>query len=449
MRSSLRRAAVGGAAVLTVALAACTAGGGSTSPSAANTIDPSASHAPTTVDVWGAFTGREAQIVQDSLDRLHETVPWLTATYVPGKTDEDIAKAIASGKPPGVVMSQGPDNVAKYCHSGAWRDLGPYIDAYGMDLATTFPASVLTYTSYQGNQCSLPLLTDAFGLYYNKDLLAAAGYSQPPKTMSELAAMAKKLTQRDADGTIQVAGFVSTNAQMYETNQIYNGVNWGAQWYQEDGSSAMATDPRWSQLLQWDKELTDWYGYDNVVRWFAPYRDHEWDAGNAFEQGKVAMMLDGEWRGAFIKADGSSVNYGTAPFPVPDDATDTYGVGQIGGTVVGVPRGSADPDVDWLVLRYLTTDTRTLNTLAERLQNVPTTFESLKTTALRNDPKFAVFMKVFEDANSRYKQLTPTGQADTDLFSEFITSWERGKVPDLQKGLEQVANQIDDLASLG
>ena len=447
MRSRRWMGIVGGAAVLV--LAACTAGGGDTTPSAASTIDPSASHAPTEVAVWGAFTGREAQIVQDSLDRLHADIPWLTAKYVPGKTDEDIAKAIASGEPPGVVMSQGPDNVAKYCDSGAWLDLNPYIDAYGLTLSDTFPESVLTYTGYQGSQCALPLLTDAFGLYYNKQLLADAGYTDPPKTMSELTAMAKKLTQRSADGAIEVAGFIGTNQLMYETNQIYNGVNWDAQWYTAEGKSAMATDPRWAELLQWDKELTDWYGYGNLERFFAPYRNHEWDAGNAFEQGKVAMLLDGEWRGAFIQADNSAVDYGTAPYPVPDDAMDTYGIGQIGGTVAGVPRGAADTDVDWLVLRYLTTDTQTLNTLAERLQNVPTTFDSLKTTTLKDDSKFVTFMSVFENPSSRYKQLTPTGQADVDLFSQFVTKWEQGKVADLHQGLQQVAQQIDQLATLG
>ncbi|MEO8329204.1 MAG: extracellular solute-binding protein [Candidatus Nanopelagicales bacterium] len=444
-----RRRLVGvGVCGLSLALAACTAGGGDT-PEAVQSIDPSASHAPTNIDVWGAFTNREADIVQASLDRLHDEIPWLTATYVPGKNDEDISRAIASGQSPGVVMAQGPDNVAKYCDSGAWRDLSPYIDSSGLDMAATFPESVISYTSYNGIQCSLPLLTDAYGLYYNKQMLTDNGYDAPPKTISELTEMAKALTQRDADGTINVAGFVSTNDLMYETTQLFNGVNWQAQWYDAEGQSAMASDPRWADLLQWDKDLTDWYGYDNLERFFAQYKDHEWDAGNAFEQGKVAMILDGEWRGAFIEDDGSDVDYGTAAFPVPDDQTDSYGMGQIGGTVAGIPRDAENADVAWLVLQYLTTDAQTLNTLAEQLKNVPTTFESLKTTSLRKDEKFQPFMETFENPDSRYKQLTPTGQADVDLFSQFVTQWEKGKVADLQAGLQDVADQINQLATLG
>jgi ABC-type glycerol-3-phosphate transport system substrate-binding protein len=122
MMSKRRRIVSVGVCSVSLALAACTAGGGDT-PAEVQAIDPSASHAPVTIDVWGAFTNREADIVQASLDRLHDDIPWLTANYVPGKNDADISRAVASGQAPGVVMAQGPDNVAKYCDSGAFRDL--------------------------------------------------------------------------------------------------------------------------------------------------------------------------------------------------------------------------------------------------------------------------------------------------------------------------------------
>ena len=435
------------AAVLTVGLTACTAGGSTgTSPT---TLDPTASQPPTTISVWGAFAGREAKIVQTSLDALHVKYPWLTATYVPSKTDADIAKAIASGTPPDVVMIQSPDNVAKFCSTGAWQDLTPYLSASKLDKTKIFPPAALSYTAYQNDQCSLPVLTDAFGLYYNKDLLAQAGYTSPPKTYSELSAMAKKLTQRSSDGTIDVAGFVPTTGKMYEINNLYYGKWSDAAWYDSAGKSVVNTDPNWKSLLEWDKSLTDWYGYDNLTRWYAPFADNEWDAGNAFEQGKVAMMMDGEWRTAFFAADGSNVNYGTAPFPVPDNVKIRYGVGMIGGTVAGIPRGAKNGAASWLVLQDLTMNTKTLNALADDLKNVPSTYAALKATTLGQDPKFKVFMDIFQNPNSGFKQLSPQGQADVDLFAQFIAQWQQGKVSDLQQGLDDVAQQIDDLQNVG
>ena len=60
-----------------------------------------------------------------------------------------------------------------------------------------FPAAPRYYTQYEGKRCALPLLADDYGLYYNKKLFKAAGITRPPRTMSELAADAKKLTVRD------------------------------------------------------------------------------------------------------------------------------------------------------------------------------------------------------------------------------------------------------------
>ncbi|MGW5697593.1 hypothetical protein ACWEWX_44200, partial [Streptomyces asiaticus] len=41
------------------------------------------------------------------------------------------------------------------------------------------------YTSYQGDQCALPLLADAYGMYYNKDAFAEAGTASAARTVSE------------------------------------------------------------------------------------------------------------------------------------------------------------------------------------------------------------------------------------------------------------------------
>ena len=50
------RRLVGILAVFAIAVTACTAGGSSSTPA---TINPSASHQPVTLEIWGAWTGRE------------------------------------------------------------------------------------------------------------------------------------------------------------------------------------------------------------------------------------------------------------------------------------------------------------------------------------------------------------------------------------------------------
>jgi multiple sugar transport system substrate-binding protein len=159
--------------------------------------------------------------------------------------------------------------------------------------------------------------------------------------------------------------------------------------------------------------------------------------------------MDGEWRTAFMKDFHSKVQYATAPFPVPDDRASDYGVGQIGGDMIGIPRGGKNPDAAWLLVKYLTTDTAAESKLAELLGNVPSTYASLKDTALASDPHFDTFLKIFANPLSGYKQITPLGTTDATLEALFLDKYTAGNVPDLQTGLQGLAKQIDQQGELG
>jgi multiple sugar transport system substrate-binding protein len=278
-----------------------------------------------------------------------------------------------------------------------------------------------------------------------------AGYTDPPKTLSELAAMAKKLTVRNPDGSLKVVGF-DPLSNFYEGYNLYVGNAWGAQWYDANGKSAFGTDPAWQDAWNWDKQLTDWYGYDNLTKFLASVGgpNSEWNAQNAFEAGRVAMLYDGEWRESFIQNDKAKINYATAPFPVADDHPELYGSGLIGGTVVGIPSTGTHPAESWLLVKYLTTNTEALTTLAHLLKNVPTTYESLKDPQLNSDPIFKPFLDIFQNPNSHFRELTTLGVGDANLEQQYLEKWEAGSVnTDLQSYLNQLASQIDKQMQLG
>lgn len=434
--------------------AACTAsGGGNATPSTINTAS-GASHSPVTLQLWSFYSGREFKQYEAVLSDFQKLYPWITINHTPGKTDQDILRAANSGTSPDVALTEGPDNVAKFCSSGAYADLTSFLQADNMDITTIVPTPALQYTSYQGNQCALPVLSDAYGLYYNLDMFQKAGIAEPPKTFSELETDAKNLTVFNADGSIKVAGFVPLN-NFYETTQLFNGDYTGSKWYDGTGKAAFATDPTWSQLLQYQQTfITDVYGSDGYAK-LQSFISHlggpnsEWSSAHGFETSQIAMTLDGEWRTAFIEADKSTVNYATAPFPVADDHPELYGAGQIGGDVIGVPTGAPHPAEAWLLVKYLATDTQAEVKLAETLGNVPTTFDSLKDPTLANDPHFKVFLQIFANPRSGFKPLTTIGDTDETLWSNFLDKWQAGQVSDLQSGLQQVSQQIDQQFTLG
>ena len=104
----------------------------------------------------------------------------------------------------------------------------------------------------------------------------------------------------------------------YSNTPANFGPMFGAKWVDDAGKSTIGTDPAWAKLLTWQKDLIDFYGYDNLVKFQAGLGD-EFSASNAFEKGKLAMNVDGEWRTAFIADEAPDLHYGTAPVPVDDD----------------------------------------------------------------------------------------------------------------------------------
>ncbi len=296
------------AAALVLGASACTADTGTDSD-----IGKGGVTEPTTIEFWHFFADREAKVIEEVVKDFEKKNDKITVTIKSGQDDEKMKQAIAAGQPVDVGLSYSTDIVGTFCSKDAWRDLGPYIDRDKVKL-DQFPEVVRGYTAYKGVQCSMPMLADVYGLYYNKDLLKAGGYTEPPKTMTELAAMGDKLTKLDAKGNIVQAGFVPL-MPFYENVASHLGPSWGAEWFDKDGKPTLSTDPGWAEMLTWQKALLDKHGVDKWKK-FAAGAGDEFSADNAFMRGKVALNIDGEYRQAFIKADTPQLNYGTAVMPV-------------------------------------------------------------------------------------------------------------------------------------
>jgi len=437
-------------AVLAAALATtagCSAGGGSTAAAKPNVGAEDTT--PVTITFWHAFTDdREVDAVNAVLAKFHQKYPYITVNAVKGQTDDKINQAIRGGTAPDLAASFNAGNVGGWCSTGAMQDLGPDIKADNVDMSQ-IPQAVQQYTAYKGVRCTMPWLADTFGLYYNKTMFAAAGITSPPKTMSELADDAKKLTVRNADGSIKTAGFMPYFSG-YEMLTEHLVTSWGGTWLKPDGTSNTSTDPAFAAALTWQKNLVDWFGADKLKR-FAAGMAPEQSPQMAFENGTLAMMVDGEWRTAFIKGDKSNVDYATAPMPAADDHPELYGNGYVGGNVMGIPKGSKHPAAAWKLLKFLTTDPDALVTLADQVGNVPTTLPALNSPDLQlsKDPDFATFLGIFKNPHTSTTPASPDGGAYVTNFEPFAEKWQSGQVPDLKAGLAQLDKQNDAALKLG
>jgi multiple sugar transport system substrate-binding protein len=415
-----------------VAVVACAA--------ATTAVGAAGSSESVTLHVWLPFTARELGVMKRAIGEYDAKHPEVKVDVSGNIDTTKIVAAIRSGDAPDVAMDFESATIGTYCSSGAFVDLAPYLKRDHVDVRN-FSAASRYYTQYKGKRCAMPLLADVAGLYYNKALFRKAGIKRPPRTISELTADAKKLTQRNKDGSLKVVGF-DPYMGFYTVSVDRMGGMFGGKWTDAKGKSILSKDPAWAKMLRWQKSLVDFYGHDKLVRFQAGLGD-EYSSSNAFETGKLAMNMDGEWRVAFIKAEHPELDYGTAPLPVDDAHPELFGSSALNGSIAGIPKNAPHKDEAWKLLRYLTTSSHPLAQLANGLGNVPTTKASLKSPELKLDPRFKVFLNVYANPRSSTVPITAVGVAYQNLFTSFITKWQAGHVKDLRAGLRDVDKQID------
>ena len=378
----------------------------------------------TTLTVWVGWSARELSEFKKVAAEYDAKNADVTVKVVGGINDDKIIASLRSGSGPDVVSSFTSSNVGLYCSSGGWIDLDPYLKKSKIAM-NQFPASTLYYTQYKGTRCALPLLADVYGFYYNKKLFQQAGLTRPPKTMEELTAYAKKLTVKNADGSLKVVGYNPEFGFYQNTSGAYSTL-FGAKWFDKAGKSSLSTDPAWKRLLTWQKNLVDFYGHDKLVKWQAGAGD-EFSASHAFETGKLAMMMDGEWRVSFIASEHPDLQYGTAPMPVDGGRANLYGAGYINGTIIGIPKNAKNKDAAWDFVKYVTTDDHALAKFSNGIRNVPSTRSASKSPELKPDPNFAVFSKIFVNKNSTTTPITSAGAQYLETFQSFLAKWQSGK----------------------
>jgi len=266
------------AAVLASSLAACTAEA------------PASSSFELTVADY--YAGGQAE----NYDKIYEACAaadgnTVKADHVPG--GDLIAKVlqqISSKTLPDVLMLDNPD-VQEIASSGALSPLGDY----GITGEGVTPA-VLDSGTYQGELYGLAPGVNSLALFYNKDLLDAAGIT-PPTTWDELRAAAKALTQGDT------YGFAFSGVNNYEGTWQFMPWMWSNGGNEDDLNS-----PENAEALDFLASLiTDGSASESVVGY------SQGDVNNQFIAGKAAMMENGPWQIPSLKEAG--INFGYVAIP--------------------------------------------------------------------------------------------------------------------------------------
>ena len=157
------------------------------------------------VVLWHLWAGVEAGYIDDAVEAYNAQSDkyYVEALSVPDA--QKIMVAIQSGNGPDVV-SNFSSNVGSFAAKGIMLPLDEYVEKNQTDLSDYIPVT-LESCKFEDKLYALPCGLNLMGLFYNKTLLAEAGYTEPPKTMEELYEMAVATTKVNEDGTIDVLGY--------------------------------------------------------------------------------------------------------------------------------------------------------------------------------------------------------------------------------------------------
>jgi multiple sugar transport system substrate-binding protein len=137
-------------------------------------------------------------------------------------------------------------------------------------------------------------------MYYNEDLLTAAGLSGPPTNAAEFEAAATAMTKDGNHGFQITTGF--------PVQQIFQMLlhQYGGSEFSEDGTTATWNSEAGVKALQWMVDAQKKYSEPNL----------EVDADlNSFKQGTVGMIWNGIWQVPNVTGESVSFKSGFGPPP--------------------------------------------------------------------------------------------------------------------------------------
>ncbi len=428
--------------------------------------------------VWGLPSGewtygRDAAI--EEFERRHPDVDVVSLSMGAGGMNPQKLMTSVVGRVPPDVVDQDRFTIGDWASRDAFmalddliaRDSGP--DAIRDE--DYYPACWQEAT-YGGHVYAIPYTTDDRALYWNKTLFREAGLDpdKPPRTWEELLDLAVKVTSYNEDGTFDCIGFIPNfgNSWLY----LYS---WQAEgeFMSPDGRTCTLYNPQTVEALQFMVRCYDELkGAERIGAFQSTFQPNELDP---FLTGKVAMKIDGNWVLDQIARYSPSLDFGTAPAPVPAARLRAEGrfkgkdpfITWSGGFSFAVPRSARHVKEAWEFIKWMNSVQGNLimhraqqqyNAARGRLY-VPTMSANQRVNEVifrefaPEEPRLRQPLRMFLDLMpvSRFRPVTFVGQK---LWDEHVRAFELAihhkATPEdaLRKGQQAVQRELDDFFRL-
>jgi multiple sugar transport system substrate-binding protein len=243
-------------------------------------------------------------------------------------------RAFATGNAPDIVSFDNPD-FALFSSRGAMLDITDRVAASEVIKPENYFEGPLNSVSWDGKLFGIPKYTDTIGVFYNKELFAKAGITEPPKTWAEFAEYAEKLT--DPANNVYGATF-SARAGEEGTFQFLPLIQMSGGGYDNVNTEGAA-----EMLDLWKKMVDNGWASKDVLSL------GQWDSTGTFNSGNAAMAVSGPWEVDRMLED-AKFDWGVALLPTitPDGERSSA----LGGFDWGIMSTTKHPDEAFRALEY-------------------------------------------------------------------------------------------------
>jgi multiple sugar transport system substrate-binding protein len=351
------------------------------------------------VTFWYDNSGKEAEVYEVAIKAYNESQKRFQVEGLSMNDAQKLIVAMSSNEAPDVIKVSN-QSIVQYQKNGLIQNLQTYIESEKFDLGK-YSQQAIAANTVDGVVCALPLSAYTIQMFYNKDLLKAAGYNEPPATVEEMYEMAVAATVVDGSGKITTLGYPLFPLASARQELIYA---FGGRWW--DGNSKPTPDnPAILDSLTMNVKYRQKYGVDAVNAFVASANTNRYTEQDMFFAGKQLFRLDGSWLPTMMKKFNSTVNYGITLIPGTNANPALRGTSRFETDSIGVPQMANNKDGAWDFAKWLCSEkgAKIINLGTGTLPSVKALYDDPELLA---GPGFAEFVAALkEEKGIQYPQM--------------------------------------------
>lgn len=265
------------------------------------------------------------------------------------KTADVIQTTVAAGGTPDIFQNFW-NNAPAWAGNGALLDLTDYLNAEDEEWdKSDFVESTWGLCTYQDHIYSVPMTISSTYLFYNKAMLAEAGWDEFPTTMDELVQCIKDCTKVNDDGSIEQIGLIPDYPWL---DNVLWPVAFGAE-YIDDNGKITFDSPEMLAAYQFQADIYSEYGYEEIKRFVDTCGARATNEDPIFT-GKIAIRWQGDSAVASMVQAAKETNTDMGIVEIPPVTAGGKSQSMLTGGVWEVNAQTADVEATIIVLKSLT-----------------------------------------------------------------------------------------------